>query len=241
MLRDIARALAQLGDRGFRTVLWRGVALAAGLLAGLWLLVTAMAAAFLPDSMQLPLLGEVGGLAGIVSVAAALAMLVASIFLMVPVAAMFASLFGDRIAASVEARHYPGLPPARALPLWQEIGEGLGLALVLLGVNLLGLAGILLAGPVAPLILWGVNGYLLGREFFVQAAMRRLGRPAALALFRAHRGQIWAMGVIMAAPLALPLVNLFLPVIGMAAFTHTLHRLGSGRISSGSAPAYRDH
>jgi uncharacterized protein involved in cysteine biosynthesis len=82
-----------------------------------------------------------------------------------------------------------------------------------------------LSGPFAPLVFWAVNGYLLGREYFQMAAMRRLGRDGAAALRRRHRGQIFAAGLLMAAPLSLPLVNLVVPVLGAATFTHLFHRL----------------
>ncbi len=80
-------------------------------------------------------------------------------------------------------------------------------------------------GPLAPVLFWAVNGYLLGREFFQMAAMRREGREGATALRSRHAGQIWLAGTLMAVPLSVPLVNLLMPVIGAATFTHMYHRL----------------
>jgi len=37
--------------------------------------------------------------------------------------------------------------------------------------------------------------------------------------------QIWIAGTLMAAPLSIPLVNLLIPLLGAATFTHMFHRL----------------
>jgi len=66
---------------------------------------------------------------------------------------------------------------------------------------------------------------LLGREYFQMVAMRRLGRAGADALRKKHRLQIWLAGFLMAVPLSVPFVNLFIPVLGAATFTHMFHRL----------------
>ena len=76
-----------------------------------------------------------------------------------------------------------------------------------------------------PFIFYGLNGFLLGREYFQIAAMRREGRAGAKALRKRHLPEIWMAGVLMALPLTIPLVNLFIPVLGAATFTHLYHRL----------------
>ena len=97
---------------------------------------------------------------------------------------------------------------------------------MILGVNLLALLAYLILAPLAPLIFWGVNGVLLGREYAQMVALRRLPRAEANAFRRRNRFSIWALGVIMAVPLTVPVLNLLVPVIGAAAFTHLYHRVG---------------
>jgi uncharacterized protein involved in cysteine biosynthesis len=70
-----------------------------------------------------------------------------------------------------------------------------------------------------------MNGFLLGREYFQIAAMRREGREGAKALRKRHIGTIWLAGCLMALPLSIPVVNLLIPVLGAATFTHLYHRL----------------
>jgi uncharacterized protein involved in cysteine biosynthesis len=95
----------------------------------------------------------------------------------------------------------------------------------LVGVNVLALVLYGFAGPFIPVVFWAVNGFLLGREYFTMVATRRLGRAAAKALRRRYAGQVWIAGILMAAPLSFPLINLLIPVLGAATFTHLVHRL----------------
>ena len=55
--------------------------------------------------------------------------------------------------------------------------------------------------------------------------MRRLGPAGARALARRHLGRLWLAGTAMAVPLSVPLVNLVVPILGVAVFTHQYHRL----------------
>ncbi len=219
------KALAQMGDPRFVRVLSLGVALTLGLLIGIsvgfiWLLAT-----FGPHSLTLPWIGEVGGIDIAIGIGGAIVMIVASIFLMVPVAAAFSGIFLDSVADAVEARHYPGLPTAKALPLADSLISGFNFFFLLVFLNICGLFLFIWTGPLAPLLFWAMNGYLLGREYFTLAAERRIGRVAAKDLRQRHGGMIWLAGALMAAPLSIPLVNLMIPVLGAATFTHLFHAL----------------
>ena len=57
------------------------------------------------------------------------------------------------------------------------------------------------------------------------AATRHLGRAGARSLRRRHPLRIWAAGLLMTVPLSVPLINLVIPVLGAATFTHLFHRL----------------
>ena len=98
---------------------------------------------------------------------------------------------------------------------------------VLIGVNVVALVLYLMFAPFAHLIFWSVNGFLLGREYFTLAAIRRVGRTEAKRLRGKHGLTIWAAGVLMAIPLSVPLLNLVIPILGAATFTHLFHQLAS--------------
>jgi CysZ protein len=55
--------------------------------------------------------------------------------------------------------------------------------------------------------------------------MRRIGRVAAKQLRARHVTTIWIAGILMAVPLSIPLLNLLIPILGAATFTHIFHQL----------------
>ncbi|MHC0053401.1 EI24 domain-containing protein [Actibacterium sp. D379-3] len=222
---DFTRALGQLSDPRFRRVLWRGIALTVALLIGVTALFALGVGWLMPASITVWGIGEVDWLNEVFSVAAVVAMIYLSSFLMVPVASAFTGFFLDDVAAAVDDRYYPGLPPALQIGLYDTIRDSINFFGVLVAVNIVALALSFFVGPFAPVLFWVVNGYLLGREYFQMVAMRRLGRAGASALRRKHAGEIWLAGTLMAIPLSVPLLNLLIPVLGVATFTHLYYRL----------------
>ena len=222
---DFAKALAQLGDPRFRRVMVLGLGLTFALLFAIYALVLWAVSLFTPDVVTLPFLGEVTWVDNLISGASILLMVVLSVFLMVPVASAFTSMFLDDVAEAVEDLHYPHLPPSPRLSWGDIVGDTLSFLAILIVANLLALILYLIFVPFAPFIFWWLNGFLLGREYFQLVAMRRLGRAGAKAMFRDHLGQIWLAGALMAIPLTVPIVNLFIPLLGAATFTHMFHRL----------------
>lgn len=227
ILSDFLRALRQLPDPAFRRVLLLGLALTLALLVAIYALFLGAIQMLTPDTIEIPLVGLVGGLDTLLSLGSLLFMIGLSIFLMVPVASVFTGFFLEDVAAAVEARHYPHLPAAPRVSLYESIKDSVNFFAVLIVVNVVALVLAIFAGPLVPVVFWAVNGFLLGREYFTLAAMRRLGRPGAKALRARHPVQIWIAGILMAVPLSIPLVNLFIPLLGAATFTHLFHRLNA--------------
>ncbi|MBR9863372.1 MAG: hypothetical protein GYB24_08050 [Rhodobacteraceae bacterium] len=221
MFDDFAKALGQIGDPKFRSVLLRGIGLTVLLLAG----VTTGVQFLLPDSVSLPWFGEIGWLSTLLSGFVLVAMIGLSVILMVPVASLFTGFFLDQVVDAVEAKHFPALEPAQSVSFSETLMDALGFFGLLVLVNLLALVIYLLSTLAAPLVFWAVNGVMLGREYFQMVAMRRLGRAGAKQLRARHRGQIWLAGAMMAIPLTVPVLNLVIPVLGVATFTHLFHRV----------------
>ncbi len=218
---DFTKALGQLGDPKFRKVLLGSLAVTVALLAG----ATWIAQLLLPDQVILPYFGEIGFLSWLLSGFVLVAMIGMSVFLMVPVASAFTGFFLETIADAVERRHYPDLPPVPRTPFGDVLLDSLKFLGLIVVVNLFALVIYFASTLLAPVIFWIVNGILLGREYFQMVAMRRLGRKDADALRRKYRFQIWLAGFLMAVPLTVPVVNLLVPVLGAATFTHLFHRL----------------
>ncbi len=218
-------AIAQMSDKRFRSVLLRGVGLAIAILFAISSLFIWGVGFFVGDAVSLPWIGEVQWLDNVLSWAMVPLMIILSIFLMVPVASAITSIFLDDVAQAVEDRHYSGLPPASEVSMSDGLRDTVSFLGVMIAANLVALILYMIFAPLAPFIFWALNGFLLGREYFTLAAMRRVGRVEAKKLRKRHMLTIWAAGVLMAMPLSIPLVNLFIPVLGAATFTHIFHRL----------------
>jgi len=227
ILGDFLKALRQLGDKPFRRVMLLGVLLSVALLVAVYAGFLTLIQTFTPEAIDIPFVGPVGGLGTLLSWGSALFMIGLSVFLMMPVASAFTGLFLEDVAQAVEERHYPALPPVPRIPLGDALVDAANFFALLIAVNALALILYAFAGPFIPVVFWLVNGLLLGREYFTLVAMRRLGRVGAKALRKRHWGKVWVAGVLMAAPLSLPLVNLLIPVLGAATFTHMFHRLNA--------------
>jgi uncharacterized protein involved in cysteine biosynthesis len=219
------KALGQIGDPRFRRVMLLGVILALALLAGVYAGFLALIESLAPGSVEIPFVGPIGGIDTLLGWGSLFLMLGLSVFLMVPVASAFTGLFLEDIVDAVEDRHYPGLPEVQPMRLADTAIDSLNFIGLLIVVNVLALALYAFAGPFIPVVFWAVNGWFLGREYFTLVAMRRLGREGAKAMRSQNRGRIWLAGTLMAAPLSVPLVNLVIPVLGVATFTHLFHRL----------------
>lgn len=219
------KALGQIDDPRFRRVLGLGILLAVALLAGIYALFLQVIGWLTPDSIDVPLIGPITGIKTLLGWASLLLMLGLSVFLMVPVASAFTGLFLEDVAAAVEARHYPHLPPARPMPLGEALRQSVNFLGVLIAANVLAIVLYIFSGPLAPLVFWGLNGFLLGREYFTLVALRHLPEDEAKALRSRNFGRVWLAGTLMAVPLSVPILNLVIPVLGVATFTHLYHRL----------------
>ena len=221
------KALGQLGDRRFRRVVFLGVLLALALLFGVYALFLQLIWWFSPDTIDLPVIGPISGMDTLLGWTSLFFMIGLSIFLMVPVASAFTGLFLEDVADAVEDRHYPQLPPATPLTLSEGLRQSVNFLGVVIAVNAGALFLYPFLGPGIPILFWAVNGFLLGREYFSLVALRRLPPGEVKAMRSRNRWTLWAAGTLMAAPLTVPILNLVIPVLGVATFTHLYHRLAS--------------
>ncbi|RWF20704.1 MAG: sulfate transporter family protein, partial [Mesorhizobium sp.] len=211
----------------FRSVFLKTLGLTLLALAALWFAISSLFEWLaLPwiDAL-LPGLPAWAGLLGLIVAGIGLALGLA--LLIAPVTAIIAGLFLDDVADVVERTDYPGDPPGRAVPALRS----LVLAVKFFGVVILGniVALLLLLVPgINIAAFFVVNGYLLGREFFEFAAMRFRPEADAKALRRKYAGTVFLAGLVVAAFLAVPLLNLLTPLFAAALMVH-LHKAVSAR------------
>ncbi len=214
-----------MGDPRFRSVLLRALLVVVVALAAVFWLTMLVLGGLLPDTVTLPWIGPVSFVDNLISWAAIGLMIALSAVLMIPATAAAAGFFLDDVADAVEARYYPGLPPATPPGFARQAWDSLRFFGLVVAVNIAALAVYLVAAPLAPFVFVLTNGFLLGREYYQLVAQRRLAPDAVLRLRRRYAGRIWLAGVALALPLTVPLLNLFVPILGVAVFTHQFHRM----------------
>ena len=242
MLDAAIKALAQMFSPPFRMVLAKSIGLALILIIlfgiGLHQVLTWLTGAgegwvegWLGPSSHTPLLI----LTKMLAVAAALGIIVGSVFLMPAVTALVAGFFADEIAAEVERSRYPNEPPGMAVPPTRALIEGVKTALLAVAVYLVAVPFLLFAGFGA-VIFFFATAFLLGREYFELAAMRFHPPADAKRLRKMHRGTVFLAGLFIAAFVSIPIVNLATPLFGVAFMVH-LHK----RLARAVLPNYRPH
>jgi CysZ protein len=228
MLDALLKALKQFSDPRLRSVVWLGIA-AAALVFGLlfW------AIGWLLSGVSLTDLGLSPETASpfeypfrlLVDVLGGLAVLGLTWLLFPVVATAVSGIFLDRVAVAVEDRHYPGLPAAREQGIVEAVAMAARFLALSLLLNLLALPVYLLLPAVNFLLFYLLNGYLIGREYFEQAALRRLDPAEAAALRKRYGARIVTLGALFAFLMTIPLVNLVAPVFATAAMIHLFEGL----------------
>lgn len=230
VLKAARAAVRQLFSPAFRVAFIKSLGLTILILAGLWFALEELFRAYaMPwiDALIPGLPAWTGWLGLIAAIVAGVGLAVALALLVAPVTAIVAGIFLDDVAEAVEQESYPDDPPGTAMPLLR----GMVLSLKFFGVVVLGnlFALLLLLLPGVNLIAFFlVNAYLLSREFFEFAAMRFRSEAEAKALRRRHAGTVFLAGLVIAAFLAVPLLNLLTPLFAAAMMVH-LHKMISAR------------
>ena len=226
MILDAARAAAgQLFSAEFRGVFFKTLGLTLLALAALWFgLKEVFDWLALPwiDAMLPGLPSWAGWLGFVAAVLAGIGLALGLAVLIAPVTAIIAGLFLDDVAETVERQSYPLDMPGQPVPAFAAIVMALKFFVIVILGNLVALLLLLVPG-VNIAAFFVVNGYLLGREFFEFAAMRFRPEAEAKALRRQHAGTIFLAGLVIAAFLAVPLLNLLTPLFAAAMMVH-LHK-----------------
>jgi uncharacterized protein involved in cysteine biosynthesis len=241
MFADALKALQQIGSPPFRSVLLKSVSLAVLLLIGMGVGLHRLFAAGLRNAggwVETSLGGyhmAVDVVQFVLALLAGLGVAVAVVFLMPAITALVASVFSDEIAAEVERTYYPHEPAGQGLPLGRAIVEGLKTAGLALLIYLCAVPFLLIAG-LGAVVFFFATAFLLGREYFELVAMRFLPPMEAKALRKRHAGTAFTAGMIVAAFVSIPVVNLATPLFATAFMVHIFKRLPeSRRLGGGSA------
>lgn len=177
-------------------------------------------------------------LSTLVSILAALGLLVGSVFLVAPVSSVVAGFFIDDLAEHVERDLDPLAPPGRPLRIVPAVVLSVRFGLLQLGVTALALLLLLVPGVNAVAFI-GANAYLLGRQYYEFVALRHLDPATARTLRQRHAGRIFLAGLVMAGLVSVPLLNLVTPLFGAAFMVRVFKRLPEIAADTGRARGWR--
>ena len=240
MLDAAVKALSQILSPPMRTILWRSIGLALVLITVLAIGLQRLLSWF-ADYGEVWAEGLLGPgfhtalhiLSWIVSIAAGLGVVLGGIFLMPAITSLVASFFVDDIADHVEREHYPTEQPGTALPVGVAMKEGIKTALLTILVYLIALPFVFIAGA-GFIVFFIATAWLLGREYFELAAMRFRSPAEAKAMRKDNAATVFTAGLIIAAFVSIPIVNLATPLFGMALMVHVHKRLSRLQIAGRS-------
>lgn len=233
MLDAATNAITQMFSPALRAVLWRTIGLSLLLIAVAGVALQRLIAHLL-DLGTATVETSIGpqahdpayALAWLLSFAAGLGIVVGSIFLMPAVTAVVGSFYADRIGDAVEHEYYPADPAGKAMPLAVALWEGLKTALLAVVIYLCAVPLVLFAGFGA-VIFFIATAYILGREYFELAAMRFRPPPEAKLLRKRNATTVFLGGLLIAAFVSIPIVNLATPLFAMALMVHVHKKVGA--------------
>ena len=227
MIADALAAMREILSPPFRAALLK--------VLGLTLLLLVAAVVLLDHGLLLLVAVSSTWLATTISILLGLGLIVGSVFLVAPVSAVVAGFFIDDLAAQVERDIDPFGPPGRPISIAAALVLSVRFGALSLGVTLLALILLLVPGINAVAFI-GANAYLLGRQYFAFVALRHLPPREAEALRRRHGGRIFVAGLVLAALVSVPILNLLTPLFGAAFMVRVFKRLpgsGAGRVLPG--------
>ena len=225
MFEAAGKALIQMFSQPFRRVLLKSIGLALILIVVIGIALHRALAALAAHGAALATGADTGGYWGwsifiwFLSFSAGLGIFAGAVFLMPAVTAFVGSFFVDEIAEIVEHTHYANDPAGRALPLFRALIEGLTTALLTIAVYLCAAPFLLFAG-FGFVLMFLANAYLLGREYFLLAAMRFRPPAEAKVMRRANRASIFLAGMPIALFVSIPVLNFAAPLFAMAFMVH---------------------
>ena len=223
LLRAFSLSLGQIADPAFRGVLIKSIVFTLILFIGLSVLfywAVPEVKVFESDWLQwLNSALEVGG---------GLAFFALLVLTFSATATLIIGVFLDEIAGAVEKRHYAGDPPGISAEFSKTFVVSIRFVGITIALNILALPLYLVAlffPPFFVFIFYGLNGYLLSREYFELVSLRHQDAKAARQLRKASRFRVFLAGVVIAFFITVPIVNLVVPILATAFMLHIFKSL----------------
>lgn len=150
------------------------------------------------------------------SMAASIGVIVLAVALSPAISMVVGGVLFDFAAERVEKKI--GAPKARAVPLSEGIWNGVRIAIPALLLNLVAMPLYFIPG-VNALVFYGLNGFLMGREYATITAARHMSYAEAVALRKRNGAAVFMVG------LACSVIPFFAPLVGASAMTRLVQGL----------------
>lgn len=232
VINGVLKGFGQLASDGkLRKILWLSLAMAVGAvvaaLVAAWIIADWVLVYYLtwfPD--WLVSAADIGATLGVFGL----------MWIMFPaIVTGFAGIFLDGAARLVELRNYPADPPGVEPPLGPSIWNSVKFTGMVMAVNVI-LVPLYLIGIFFPpllLVIFLVNGWLLGREYFELVGYRHLPPGGVYDARRRNSATVLLGGIAIALGFTVPFLNLLVPVVGVAMMVHVFKGLQMrGRIAA---------
>lgn len=144
-------------------------------------------------------------------------------FMLPAVVVLIAGMFQEIAISRVEKLSYPNLQRHDKPKFWPDALHDIKFTLWALVLNILVLPLHFIV--IGFFISIGLNSYLTGREFFEMAAGYHIGKPRAHKLIRNNRRAVYGGGFIVTLMAAVPLLNLFVPIVAVVWMVHVYHQI----------------
>lgn len=227
MLSFAFKSLSQLFTPPFRMVLAKSLGLTLALFIAAWFGSQSVLSMFT--------IGPYPWVDTMVAILAGVGLVIGMVFIIGPITALFAGLFLDEIAQTVEAAYYPEDAPGIEVPILQSLVIAVKFTVVVILVNIGVLLLAFFPGVNILAFVFG-NGYLLGREYFEMVGLRHMSHEHVKALRHQNRGTVLFAGVMIASLAAIPFVNLLTPLFATALMVHVFKSVAP---STGLTPLER--
>ena len=218
MFKIICTSTLDLCDADMRVIVFKTISLSVVVVLGLALVIWGLS-----NSIQI---FELSFLNKLVSWAVSVILFITASAVLGPLVIVIGSIYSEDIAHHVEKKHYPNRIGHRLVGVAESIKTGGRLLLKSLIVNII-LIPIYIVGGFFPiinvLIFFGVNGYLLSREWFEIAASRHFEPDDRASFWKANRVGSTFIGMIIMCLSIVPLLNLISAMLGMIITIHFFH------------------
>ena len=215
MFSALTKGIGQLSDSKTRKLVWLSIGVAA--------LTFLILFACIEIALRYTSIFQTGWMEAIADILGRLAGGILTWLLFPAAISAVIGLFLEQAVRTVEAQHYPALPPIAERPFVESLLTAVKFLVILVAFNL-ALLFFIFTGPVYLILYYLVNGYLISREFFELVAIRRIDIGSTSALRKQFQAPLLIMGTIFAFLMTIPIVNLLTPIIATATMVHLFEK-----------------